>query len=257
MTTAPDPNNTARPAVWGPWATLGFGALIGVAFIILQSLTILVFLALTGDLSLAGLADPEGAGLLASNGLLLVVATLVTAPVIVALIVLFAWARHGLPVLDYLGWRALSRADWMRWLALTLLFVVIMDGVTWLSGRSLIPDFLRETYTTAGVTPLFWLAVAVAAPLSEELFFRGFIFRGLSESRLGPWGAIVFAALVWALIHTQYELFYVAMIFAGGLFIGYARWRSGSVLLAFVMHATWNLIALTETALWAGGHIQG
>lgn len=257
MATAPDPNNTARPAVWGPWATLGFGALIGVAFIILQSLTVLVYLAFSGDVSLADLADPEGAALLASNGWLLVIATLATAPVIVALTVLFAWARHGLPVRDYLGCRALSRADWWRWLALTLLFVVIMDGVTWLSGRSLIPDFLRETYTTAGVTPLFWLAVAVAAPLSEELFFRGFIFRGLSESRLGPWGAIVFTALVWALIHTQYEIFYVVMIFAGGLFIGYARWRSGSVLLTFVMHATWNLIALTETALWAGNHIPG
>ena len=79
-------------------------------------------------LAVGELADPEGAGLLASNGLLLVVATLVTAPVIVALIVLFAWARRGLPVLDYLGWRALSRADWMRWLALTLLFVVIMGS---------------------------------------------------------------------------------------------------------------------------------
>lgn len=257
MTTSPASSTSARPAVWGPWATLGFGALIGVAFVILQSLTVLVYLAISGEVSLAELADPEGAALLASNGWLLVIATLVTAPLIVALTVLLAWARHGLPVREYLGWRALSRADWIRWLALTLLFVVVMDGVTWLSGRSLIPDFLRETYTTAGVTPLFWLAVAVAAPVSEELFFRGFIFRGLSESRLGPWGAIVFSALVWALIHTQYELFYVAMIFVGGLFIGYARWRSGSVLLACVMHTTWNLVALTETALWAGGYIKG
>lgn len=257
MLIAPDPSNTARPAVWGPWATLGFGVLIGVAFIILQSLTVLVYLAISGEASLAELADPEGAALLASNGWLLVIATLVTAPVIVALTVLFVLARRGLPVRDYLGARTLSRAEWVRWLALTLLFVIIMDGVTWLSGRSLIPDFLRETYTTAGVTPLFWLAVAVAAPVSEELFFRGFIFRGLSESRVGPWGAIVFSALVWALIHTQYELFYVAMIFVGGLFIGYARWHSGSVLLACVIHATWNLISLTETALWAGGYIRG
>ena len=257
MTTLAHQPVPGRPPVWGPWATLGFGVLIGAAFFILQLLTILGFLALSGDATLADLADPERADLVINNGFLLVIATLVTAPAIVGLTLLFARARQGLPVRDYLGWISLPRTDWLRWLALTLLFVALMDTVTWLSGRPLIPDFLRETYTTAGVLPLYWLAVAVAAPLSEELFFRGFLFRGLSGSRIGPWGAIVFTALVWALIHTQYELFYVVTIFIGGLFIGYARWRTGSVLLAFVIHATWNLVALTETALWIGGYLKG
>jgi len=256
MSVRADPMNPPRPGVWGPWATLGFAALIAVAFTVLQTITVVAYLVISGDAGVADLADPEQAGLIASNGFLLAIATLVTAPVIVGLTLLFAYARQGLPVTAYLGGQSPARGSWLRWLALTLLFVALMDGVTWLSGRPLIPDFLRETYTTARVLPLYWLAIAIAAPLSEELFFRGFLYRGLAESRLGPWGAIIFSALVWALIHTQYELFYVVMIFVGGLLLGYARWRSGSVLLAFVMHAVWNSIALTETALWAGGYLN-
>jgi membrane protease YdiL (CAAX protease family) len=257
MNAAPAPTESARPAVWGAWATLGFAVLIAVAHVIASNLTVLLYLAITDSDSLKLFADPDGARKLISNGELLVVSTLVTTPITVALTLLLVWARRGLPAFEYLGGRALSRGEWLRWLALTLLFVAAMDGVTWLSGRPLVPDFLRETYTSAGALPLFWLAVAVAAPLSEELFFRGFIFRGLSESRLGPWIAIVLAALVWAVIHIQYEAFYVVIIFIGGLFLGYARWRSGSLLLAIVIHAVWNLIALTEAALWLNGHFPG
>lgn len=256
MNTIPSPPEPARPLVWGPWVTLGFALQVGANFLFVQLLSISIFLQVTGDMGLLNAPDLVRSGL-TTSGLLLSIATLASAPVVIGTTLFFAYVRHGLPVRDYLGWISLPRADWLRWLALTLLFVALMDTVTWLSGRPLIPDFLRETYTTAGVLPLYWLAVAVAAPLSEEVFFRGFLFRGLSGSRLGPWGAIVFSALVWALIHTQYELFYVGMIFIGGLFIGYARWRTGSVLLAFVIHGVWNLVALTETALWLGGYLPG
>src|SRR3954467_843869 len=57
---------------------------------------------------------------------------------------------------------------------------------------------------------LFWLLVAtvVAAPIGEEVMFRGFLFRGLARP---GWEihAIGATALVWALLHTQYSLFVV------------------------------------------------
>jgi len=41
--------------------------------------------------------------------------------------------------------------------------------------------------------------------LFEELFFRGFLFRGLSSSFMGPVGAVLVTSALWALIHTQYD----------------------------------------------------
>jgi hypothetical protein len=95
---------------------------------------------------------------------------------------------------------------------------------------------------------LLWVAVALAAPLFEELFFRGFLFRGLCGSALGAAGAIVVTAALWALIHVQYDGYEIASIFAFGLVLGIARHRSGSTWTPIGMHALLNFIAMTQVA---------
>jgi len=105
---------------------------------------------------------------------------------------------------------------------------------------------------TAGWLPLLWVAVIVAAPVSEEVFFRGFLFRGLAESRMRPWGAILFTSLVWSLIHIQYDWFGIAQIFLAGIFLGWIRWYSGTITLTILLHALQNLIATIEAAIHIG-----
>ena len=80
----------------------------------------------------------------------------------------------------------------------------------------------------------------IVAPLFEEIFFRGFLFRGIANSWLGAPGAIVITAAVWALIHLQYSWTDIGMIFLLGLFLGYARYRTGSTTLTVLLHALWN-----------------
>ena len=93
----------------------------------------------------------------------------------------------------------------------------------------------------------------VAAPLFEEIFFRGFMFAGLQHSRLGPIGAMVLSSLAWAIIHLQYDLYGITQIFLGGLLLGYARFRSGSIFPAIAMHALMNLIATVQVIIFLQG----
>jgi membrane protease YdiL (CAAX protease family) len=44
------------------------------------------------------------------------------------------------------------------------------------------------------------IALALAAPVTEEIVFRGFLYRGFSESRIGVAGTIALT-VAWALIH--------------------------------------------------------
>jgi membrane protease YdiL (CAAX protease family) len=118
-------------------------------------------------------------------------------------------------------------------------------------GRPLVPPFMVRAYATAGFKPLFFFAIVVAAPLVEELFFRGFLFAGLADSRLGPRWTIAITAVAWGSIHTQYELIDILLICLLGLILGAARSKSGSIYTTMALHALTNLAALIEVWLLA------
>ena len=80
----------------------------------------------------------------------------------------------------------------------------------------------------------------IAVPIVEEFVVRGFLFRGWSESFLGPAGAIVLTSAVWAMNHTQYDWFGRLDIFGMGLALGYFRWRCNSTWLTVMIHSALN-----------------
>ena len=82
----------------------------------------------------------------------------------------------------------------------------------------------------------------------EEFVVRGFMFRGWSQSFLGPVGSIVLTSVLWAMIHTQYDWYGRFWIFVTGLVLGHLRWRSNSTWLTVMVHSTNNIFVL----FWMG-----
>jgi hypothetical protein len=98
---------------------------------------------------------------------------------------------------------------------------------------------------------LLWVAVVVCAPWGEEIFFRGFLFKGWLHTSLGGWGTVVLTSLIWAAIHTHYDLYAITTVFAAGLLLGYARLRTGSLYPPILMHTLMNVVAMVQTAYFA------
>ena len=120
---------------------------------------------------------------------------------------------------------------------LVVVFVAICDALLYLSGRDLVTKFQLQSYTTAGTEgwlPAMLFAAILVAPAGEEIMFRGFLFRGWARSDRSAWPAIVVISIVWAMLHIQYDWTGMLQIFAIGLFLGWMRWRSGSILLTFL-----------------------
>jgi CAAX protease family protein len=90
-------------------------------------------------------------------------------------------------------------------------------------------------------------AAILIAPAGEEAMFRGFLFRGWVRSPRSVWPAIVVISILWAMLHIQYDWTGVLQIFVVGLFLGWMRWRSGSLVLTFLLHALFNLEGTLET----------
>ena len=229
---------------WGFWATIGLGAVVAMADVGMQNGVLIVWIAAQSWLGQEPLGQSTG-----GDGTFVSLAVCASMPVAVGLVWLFARMRRGISVKEYLALNPVAWRTTVRWLAALVGLVILSDGLTRLLNRPIVPEVLIQTYQTTGFPPLLWLAVVVAAPLGEETFFRGFLFKGLLHTRLGGAGAIVLTALVWAVIHRQYDWYGVATVFAAGLLLGFARLRTNSIYSCLLMHALMNLIATIEVVV--------
>ena len=99
----------------------------------------------------------------------------------------------------------------------------------------------------AGGALLFILVVCVVAPIAEELFFRGLIYRAF-EKRWSPWSALVLSSAFFALTH--FELLQFLPLMAAGAVFGYLVMRTGRLGPAIVAHMTFNFSTVV-VLLWA------
>ena len=85
-------------------------------------------------------------------------------------------------------------------------------------------------------------ALALATPLTEELFFRGFIFAGLIP-RLGVGWAMVASAAIFSVFHLSLGV--LLPIFITGLALAWLYWRTGSLWPSIAAHAGQNALVVT------------
>jgi membrane protease YdiL (CAAX protease family) len=152
----------------------------------------------------------------------------------------------GYPVKQYLGLVRPSKRDLILGLAILFaLLVAATAAVTWYvfvtPSGSTASHSLFANGTTATLLWI-WPAGVVIAPVSEELMFRGFLFRGWEKTWLGAGGTIMLTAASWALLHTNKNWLGVVITFVAGLLLGWMRQRSGSTILTILLHGTNNLV---------------
>jgi uncharacterized protein len=231
--------------VWGFWKTLAWGVPLTLTAALFQTVGALGFLGVWRYLHPQQRISLASA---ATNGAVLASSLALSAPIV---ILLLAWIVRltKVPLTDYLALK------WPSWRELATGFgaLIAVLVVTSLIASALgeeSPAFISDTFTTArsaGLLPLLLISFVFLGPLQEELVFRGFFLRGLAPA-IGVWPAIVVTAGVWALSHGQYQWFFVGEIFALGLLFGWLRWRSGSTILTFILHAAVNGMAVIAAA---------
>jgi membrane protease YdiL (CAAX protease family) len=234
------------PRTWKFFGTAFWGTAAFLAMSIGQLVVILIAIAWHTDAVTEDsmMAIAEHGAVVAASVLLGMPATL--------LVLWLATRLAGRSFASYLALRLPERREVVFGLAASLVLLVALDVVALLAGYPVAPDFALNSMRTARDSGLVWLVMAgfcIGAPVAEEFIFRGFVFRGWSATRLGPFGAIVLSSALFAMIHQQYGWFYIGGIFLIGALFGYLRHRSGSTWLTVITHAFYNLMAGLQ-ALW-------
>jgi membrane protease YdiL (CAAX protease family) len=108
------------------------------------------------------------------------------------------------------------------------------------ADRSAMVELLRASTVYEWAVRLF--GIVVAAAVSEEILFRGFIQTSLEEGRLGRGGAILLTSLLFAVIHLipQGMPSYVL----AGVVLGITAVATESILVPILIHAVHNAASL-------------
>jgi|SRR5665213_460552 len=239
-----------RPSrIWGFWGTALWGLLVFAAMFVGQMVVVAWFVLMReGPIDMATAIHVVGGGLTISLSVIMGLPA--------ALVAL--WIAIRTSGTSFAGYLALRGTSWVHFLVgAAALGVLVMgwDAVSRATGREVTAGFMGDVLQSARADGALWvlvLAFVVAAPASEELFARGFLYRGWSESFLRPAGAILLSSLVWTALHLQYDWFFFGEVFSIGLLLGYLRYRYQSTWLTIFVHGLNNLAAVIQTILLAG-----
>jgi uncharacterized protein len=152
------------------------------------------------------------------------------------------------------GWP--RRALWIIGASTIALFMIMLTFGTIVyvfDNQAFVGDV--KPFADMAKTRLWWgllIGAAVGAPIAEELLFRGLLFGVLRESRLGFAGTLMMTSALWSALHMQYSLYGLIAIFFIGLYLGWLRERTGSLVPPMVCHALYNGTIVVALANFTG-----
>lgn len=161
-----------------------------------------------------------------------------------ALTVLYLTIKPHLPLED--NWFRFSfKGNWIPWglggylVAFPLVLgVSILNSQIWQGqggSNPLLPLLLGSKDPIA--LGLFFITTAIAAPIFEELLFRGFLLPSLTRY-FSTTTAIVLSGFIFALVHLS--LSEVLPLTVLGIILGFVYARTQNLLTSMMLHSLWN-----------------
>ncbi|MGI8503965.1 MAG: CPBP family intramembrane glutamic endopeptidase [Hassallia sp.] len=161
-----------------------------------------------------------------------------------ALSVMYFSLKRFLPLeSDWFRFRVLDK--WFLWgfggycAALPIVVVVsLINQQLWQGqgGSNPLLQLALESQDTTALS-IFFFTAAIAAPLFEEVLFRGFLLPSLTRY-FSVWGAIFVSALLFAIAHLS--LSEILPLSALGVVLGVVYTRSRNLLAPMLVHSLWN-----------------
>ena len=168
------------PRVWKFWGTTLWGLFIFAAMFLGQ-VAVIAYFVLRQD----GSFDVAEAIRVVGSGLTISLSVILGLPAVL----LATWVAIRPTRMSFADYLALRWTSWRNFFIGVAALAILVGGWDLLSralGREVTPGFMGDVLKSAQADGALWLLViafCVAAPMWEEIFSRGFLYRGWSESK--------------------------------------------------------------------------
>ncbi len=244
-----NPNSSLQVSPWPPWLAV-LAAMVVVAVGQLAPI-LLISLLVASDGRGAGTTDPEAViRLFDTKQAALMLASQAT----MALAVFFLAGRYRSEPLDTLALVAPKPGPSVFLYAFALMSVVLLglNAITYtISPAGFMQDFRQFQALANGPEPLMvFAAVAIGAPLWEELLFRGFLLPPLAQ-KLGFWPAALLVSAAWTALHITYSPVGLLEVFAIGTVFAWLLRTTGSLWVPIACHGAYNALLFAALRLFS------
>jgi uncharacterized protein len=220
---------------WGPW--LG---LLGVLLAIGTAIVISVPIAIVDNLGEAANEVGENANDLSSTALALAQMAQELSFLLVPFAIAASKGATVAEAMRRLGLVAFRRLKALKWMGAAIgIYLVFVMAYVALIGEPEQEDFADDL----GPLWIQVLLIAIAAPIGEEVCFRGMLFGGLRE-RLPMWAAGLISAALFGLLHVTTGISVVPPLIGFGFLLALVYERTGSVVPCILLHMLNNSVAL-------------
>jgi membrane protease YdiL (CAAX protease family) len=212
-------------ATWGPWTGV-LGVLLALGAGIVLSIPVVI-------------ASPPVDGELSDTANALVQLATALGFLLVPVAIAAGRGASGREALRHLGLRRF-RPSALKWMAVAIgVYLLFSFAYVALFG----PPHQKDIAESFGAVPVQILLIVIAAPIGEEVCFRGMLFGGL-RTRLPRVAAALVSALVFGALHATTGLSAVPPLIVFGFVLALLYERTGSIVPGILLHMLNNSVAL-------------
>lgn len=199
--------------------------IVGIASMAIQGMDMSVIMAKTAHLSLP------------ADGPTLVVASAVASVVTIVLFARLRWAPLSGTYLRSRPWAV------VLWTIVLALGSIIPSEWVQEQTNADMPEAFKQMFSAIMSVKGGYFAIAILAPLAEEMVFRGAVLRTLLDvtGNGRHWLAIGISAVAFGLVHGNEAQFLHATVL--GLVLGWMYYRTRSIVPGMVLHVVNNTVA--------------
>jgi len=236
---------------WRFWGTFLWSTLIAIVFFVTQLVVMVIEIALSYHGKYTGSEFAAQLQSVTRNGNIQAHATIASTIVCCSLIAGAIKLKKRSTLKEHLCLYRVPTKTAVLWSGITLGYIVISTLIPYSLGEPIIQPWMLGVYTTAQPVWVLWVALLIGAPLFEETFFRGFMFKGVQSSFLGFPGAIIITASLWAALHIQYDFYAIIIIWCIGILLATARQLTGSLWVPLGIHTLCNLCTTVQVTIFS------
>ena len=148
---------------------------------------------------------------------------------------------------EYVAIKKSSFKNLVLWVSIFIIFIItkiiiykfLPDGLI-----MSINDYNKLYNFDTVYVPVLFVRICFVVPIYEEIFYRGFLFKGIQNSKLGNSGAVILTSFLFLIGHFHYNIITIIYVFFAAFLFGLCRLYTKSIIIPIIIHMSYNLYAL-------------